>query len=220
MTLFDETKSILENLYFLSGPLVLIVAIFGLKQIKIAKDSLRINSKRQSAILAFDLSQKYMETIQTDYENLTDQMSELGIDYTKLEELNLPNLKLIDKKNKNYSEFEKAKKYCEDLEFAYSQILNKLEAYSVPFNNKIADEEIAYNLDVLQYISLCNLCAAGIVSYREKDGEGTLIYKDIIELYDIWKNRNEEQIIESQVSSLIIKKNLLKIKKIKPLGTE
>lgn len=50
--IFDSSKSILENLYYLSGILILLSLIVGLIQLAIAKKTLKINSKRDAATLA------------------------------------------------------------------------------------------------------------------------------------------------------------------------
>ncbi len=216
MIYFDESKSLLENLYFLSGPLLFIIALYGLKQINVAKKSLHINCKRESAILAFELSQRYIENLTDDYETLTDLFQALHIDYIKLEELDLTSLEIIERTNKNISEYDKAKSSLTEFKNNITSIMDKLEGYAVPFIAKIADEEIAYNLDGKQFLYYCNLCAVGIHSARENDEFDNNLYRNTIELYHLWKNRFERHKIDNQENSW--KKNWKNIRKIKPLG--
>lgn len=221
MTFFDETKSIIENLYLLSGPSLLLVAILGLRQLKIAKKSIRVNSKRQSAILTFELSHKYMEGLETDYQTLIHKMEELGIDYEKLESLNFQDITNISSDYEHYSEYEKVISHYDDLEYHFHVILNKLEAYSTPFIHEIADEEIGYNLDVFQFQQICNLCACSINLLRknEKDNKDYIL-SSIVKLYKLWTERNEKHRIIGQVDRLLKKGNSIKDQRIKPIGTE
>ena len=63
MEIFDSTKSLLENVYYLSGILILITIIIGLIQLSIAKKTLQINSKRDAAALAAKQVEIYMTRV-------------------------------------------------------------------------------------------------------------------------------------------------------------
>lgn len=220
MTFFDESKSIIENLYLLSGPILLVIAVFGLRQIKIAKDSLRINSKRQSAILAFELIEKSFKGLSVKYEILTNKMTELNIDYKKIEKLNLHNLDKISESNENYEEYLKVIQNYSSLSFYLWEIVDTLETFSTPFMEKIADEEIAYNSEFLKFYQFCNLASAEIIQTRESRPNETKIYENVIKLYAIWKSRNEKLLINNQVSSLLSRSRQIIEKRINPIGTE
>lgn len=220
MTFFDENKSILENLYLLSNPILLIIAVFGLKQIKIAKDSLRINSKRQSAILAFELIEKCFSELNGIYDQITTKMTELNIDYKKIEKLNLHSLYEIDSSNESYQEYLKVIENYDSLQYDMWKMMDTLETFSIPFIEKIADEEIAYNSEFLKFYQFCNLASVEVIKTREKRPNETKIYENVIKLYAIWKERNEKLIISNQVSSLLSRSREIKDKKIKPIGTE
>ena len=63
MEYIDTTKSVLENLYYLSGILILISIAIGLFQLSIAKTTLNINSQREAAKLAVNQIDIYMTQI-------------------------------------------------------------------------------------------------------------------------------------------------------------
>ena len=52
MEFFDSSKSIVENLYLLSGPILALLATTGVIQLFITKKTLIVNSKRDAANLA------------------------------------------------------------------------------------------------------------------------------------------------------------------------
>ncbi|MDD5223876.1 MAG: hypothetical protein PHE84_07785 [bacterium] len=59
----EKLQSVLELLYFASGPSLVILGIIGLWQLKIAKDTARLNARRQSLSLAAERCEYYIEHI-------------------------------------------------------------------------------------------------------------------------------------------------------------
>ena len=219
MTFFDETKTIVENLYLLSGPMIFLIALLGLRQLKIAKDSIKINSQRQSATMAFELCEKYFVALSKIYNQIGSEMLSLKIDFKKIEKLNLDKLDDINKENENYSEYQKVLDNYDKFRYKLGALSDMLETFSIPFIKKIADEELAYNMHFLKFHQYCNLCSVHIIEIRMTHPDEKVIYENVIKLYSIWKNRYEKERIESQVISLLTKRNSIQTKKIKPIGT-
>ncbi len=220
MKFFDETTTIVENLYHLSGPLLVVISLIGLQQLAIAKNSIRITSQRESAKLAIKLCDKYFKELSNIYAELVPLFRELEIDYEKLEMLNLNTLDKIDEKAANYAEYQKAISNLGKLEYNLWAMADKLETFSVPFINGIADEKIAYNVQINKFIQYCNLCSVEIIESRNKNPHNKILYESVIKLYSIWKQRNDNEHIDHQIYSLFIKKSNIKSQGIKPLGTE
>lgn len=63
MEFFDSTKSIVENLYLLSGPIIALLAIAGVIQLFIARKTMIINSKREAANLAAQQIKDYCDRL-------------------------------------------------------------------------------------------------------------------------------------------------------------
>jgi hypothetical protein len=219
MDFFDHSKSIIENITFFVQPLILLAATIGLYQLKIAKDSIKINSMRESAVLSFDLCEKNFEDITSLCNELATAMENLGIDYSKMEGLNLHDLKNVNSDNPNFKEYQKVIKNYDALHYELWCVADKLEAFAIPFIRKIADEELAYNLKFIKFFQYCNLCVAEIIISREANKTQTSIYENVIELYSIWKSRNEKETLQNQAAELLSKSNKITVKKIKPIGT-
>jgi hypothetical protein len=63
MEFFDSSKSIIENLYLLSGPILALLAIAGVIQLFIARKTLIVNSQRDAAKLAAQQIKDYCERL-------------------------------------------------------------------------------------------------------------------------------------------------------------
>jgi hypothetical protein len=218
MTFFDAQKSIIENLYFISGPILFIVGIIGLWQLRIAKNSLKINSQRASAIMAFELCDKCTKEMSPLFNIVTEELTALNVDYKKIQAMGLHSLKEIKEDDPNYPEVQKLWVNMDNFPDTLSKMADLLEGFSIPFIKKIADEEIAYNREFLKFEQYCNLCAPAIIRELEEYPHQKHLYENVIELYSIWKSRNERELLDDQVSNLIIKKSKIKIQTIKPLG--
>jgi hypothetical protein len=185
MTFFDETKSIIENIALLSAPLVLFISIIGLRQLQIAKNSLKITSARDAAKLSFEITKEYDEKFNQAYYNLAKAMQKNGIpefegiitDFT-ITEYNKLDKNLRDKWEKNYSKIE--------IEFIH--LTNLLECYSISFVKKIADEDIAFNIDCYLFLQLTELGYPYIIKKHNED-KINLSCLNTIQLYKIWKSR-------------------------------
>lgn len=219
MTFFDETKSIVENINFLSGFLIFIVALIGLYQLKIAKDSIKINSEREAAKLAFELCEKYIPILKKLRNELVTKMYDLDIDAEKIEKLDLHALDEIKDNNENISEFKKLLEKYDEIEDELFNLVDKLEEFSISFTRKLADEQFAYSSEFLNFYQFCNLCSVEVIKTRKERPNDKAIFEHVIELYSIWKERNEKEKIEHQVKNLLAKSSKLNDRKIKPIGT-
>ncbi len=222
MTFFDETKSIIENIYLLSGPLLLLVSLVAIKQLKVAKDNIRINSQRQASTMSFELCEKYEKSIIKKYLILIQEMKKLGIDCEKFLSLNPSELRNLPVRITDDEQFIKLLENRDKLSTFSISLINELEAFSTPFIRKLADEELAYDLQIDQFYAWATLCMAELHYFQNKK-EG-LIKMDfggnVCDLFQIWKSRNEKEDLERQVAKLNIKKNKIISKRITPIGTE
>ena len=220
MNLFDSTKTIIENLYYLSGPILCIITVIALKQLSIAKESIRINSQRQSATMAYEICEKFLPDFVKSYNTVTDKMSSLGIDYLKIEELNLDKLEVIEKGHTNYSEYQKVLDHYKELEFELWNLASLVERFATPFIRKLADEELAYTHGYYHFNQICNLCCAYIIKARETDPSEKNLFENVIQLYSIWQQRYEKEKVDAKIEKLFRQRNSFNVKTIKPIGTE
>ena len=94
MQIIDFNKSILENIYFFSGPVLAILGFYIMKQIKIAKDNLEISKQilietqknlqitsiRDSIKLASEQIKFYIEEIEQQYNDSYKTLTEHNIE--------------------------------------------------------------------------------------------------------------------------------------------
>lgn len=208
-------RSILEIVYFLSGPSLVYVAYKALKQIEIAKDHLAVAKKdiliraeRESANLAakqceflineiIPLVNEIDEIIRSNnYPNIKiDKM--LIKEFTKAELLSLPKETL-----KEIIKMQKALLKENDCALLgkIQNVVNKLEAFSTYFVNGIADEAIAFNAVGKQFCSFCIDYYYVIAIVRNKESKNH--YCELVRLYEIWANSLNQIEYELEVRQL------------------
>jgi hypothetical protein len=220
MTFFDHSKSIVENIYLLSGPFLLIVSAFGLKQLKIAKDNIKINSKRQAITLSFDLCEKYERSLEEKCQIIERKMQELGINPNEIIQLNPSKLNHFTSEIISNNEFKKTIENYDKLSKPLTDLANELEGFSIAFVKGIADEELAYDLQFTQFYHWSVMCLTEIYMTKNLNNKPVeqILYSNLCEIYSIWKLRNEKEIIGRQVANLIKKESEIDSKTIIPIG--
>lgn len=243
MEIIDHNKSLLENIYLISGPILAILGCLIFYQIKLAKKSieladqqimeakkyLRTISKREAAALAAKQVEIFMEKIIP----MGNQI------YNKKEEIDFPkfNGEIKNFTNDELKEWDKdfTRSFSEKmlkLDLLDIQLINFLEGFATYFTKGIADEEIAFSSVGRAY---CNYVESYYpqISITRGSNNPNKHYNNLIELYKIWNSRLDKFKIEDE-----LKKKQQKIKEelkdfenikqqaskkeitIKPLGTE
>jgi hypothetical protein len=219
MSFFDASKSLIENIYFLCAPILVIVSIFGLAQLWIAKYTLRINSKREAALLTMQLIEKHIPNIEKQYDEITDKLVDLDIDYQKLEEARIRKFTIQEVRELLPEQYDLLEKIFENMRYDFLRFLNALETYSVPIMNRIADEDLAFNNDCLIFIQSVRLSAYFIAKEKEDD-KIKILFENVIKLYRIWDDRVIAMRMDDEITELIGNRVKIKPTKIKPLGAD
>lgn len=142
LILVDFSKSILENLYYLSGIVLVSTIIIAYRNLEISKKSVEDEAKRNEAMATYDLCEKYTTNLLPHIEDYLEKYSG-----KKQDILNLCNI--FDEKDKSCIEDSNLKKILIDnnLDEKYYNdgivILNKLEIIAFPFISKLANIELA-----------------------------------------------------------------------------
>lgn len=215
MEYIDTSKSLLENLYYLSGILILISIVIGLFQLSIAKKTLNINSQREAASLAVKQIDIYMTQIIPLQNQLYHIEQEKKIGKIKID-IGEFNSQYVMKKM-GEEEFSKAVSKRMDILGEIVAVLNIMEAFSVYFIKEVADEEIAFSSVGTTFIhSVENLYFDIAVLNIDKADS----FQNLIKLYDIWSKK--KQLNNLQKAKIILADQIAKIKptKIKPIGTK
>lgn len=215
MEYIDTSKSLLENLYYLSGILILISIVIGLFQLSIAKKTLNINSQREAASLAVKQIDIYMTQIIPLQNQLYHIEQEKKIGKIKIDIGEFNSQYVMKKMGKE--EFLKAVSKRMDILGEIVAVLNIMEAFSVYFIKEVADEEIAFSSVGTTFIhSVENLYFDIAVLNIDKADS----FQNLIKLYDIWSKK--KQLNNLQKAKIILADQMAKIKptKIKPIGTK
>ena len=216
MEFFDSSKSIIENLYLLSGPILTILAVAGVIQIFIARKTLKVNSQRDAANLAAQQIKNYCEQLiplMTKYDfSLRDE---------KIKEVKIE----IGDFNEEYLEQKLGKETVmkiriERMKFLvlYLDVLNNLEAFATYFTKGVADEEIAFSSIGRTYCSSVEGYFFEISDCRNLKDEHS--FQNIIDLYKIWKERLNKIKLTKEQKELLKQINNLHETKINPIGTK
>ena len=239
MEIIDHSKSLLENIYFLSGPILAILGCLIFYQIRLAKKSigladqqikeakiyLRTISKREAAALAAKQVEVFVEKIIPMGNQLYEKKKE--IDYPKFsgEIKNFTNDEIKDWDKDFTSCFnEKMLK----LDFLDIQLTNTLEGFATYFTKGIADEEIAFSSIGSTYCRYVETNYPQISILRGCNNPNKY-YNNLIELYIICNSRLDQYKIEKKQQKIredindiekIKQQPSKKDKIIKPLGTE
>ena len=165
-----------ELAYYIGGLVIAICAVYATKQISLMKQSIIIQSKRES------LSLESIPLVNELYKLLDANNIEFFADWQVLVEDG--KLSVINEASRNYSEIKDIK---------FNPYLNSVESVAVFFNSGVADDHVGYN--TLSYTLLNTLTKLmPIIYYYNKRGG---YYSNIIELYIRWQIKaNHETFIQ------------------------
>ena len=217
MEIFDSTKSLVENLSYLSGPIIALLGFGAIIQIRIAKKAIVVNSKRQAAELATKQIDKYSEQI-IPIQNVLDNLEKnLKFERTKYSELKDFTCDEIEQKISK-------EEFTKNLEHGYvnleaiNPVLNAMDTFSTYFVKGVADEEIAFSSVGSTYCYSIEKYHFDICMARSE--EDTMIYHNLVELYNIWNPRLKSEKLSKELERKKQEIRNLKLSKIDILGTK
>jgi len=216
MPFFDVTKSLVENMYFLSGPILAILGFAAIIQLRLTKKAIVISSKREAARLAADQIDVYTSKIiplQNDLytaelkENIPKEKIAIG------EFSRAAVVAVLGEENLRKNEATRLR-----LVVPLLSVINSMEAFSTYFTKGIADEEIAYSAVGRTFCysveSLYFDIASCITSKEDKS------FQNIVGLYQIWRSRMEKEKLDKAKEDILKKLDEIKSDKVSPIGTK
>jgi len=243
MELINCEKSVLENMYFLSGPIIAILGFFIFYQIRLARSHLKLVEQQLVE------SRKHLITI-SKREAATHAVEQISIFINKIiplidecdakeEELMFEELKKEIKDFNIFKVLRDGSEYSDDFANAiniigplYIKIILQLESFATFFVNGIADEELACNSIGQSFYKYAErFCSREIL---QKDIKKPIFFPNLKELYNIWflrlgKQKMEEIIEKDESKTRFSPKvmdftkemiNAIPKKKIDPIGTK
>ena len=185
--------NILELIYFLSGPAILVVAIIGLKQITISKENRQISSTREAYKLAADQCRIYVSEIIPLMNNLDKKIKAENIDYFEKS-------KVIIKNNRISVEPYIADGSLKKVDICLSElndVWNHLETFSLFFASGIASEKVGFMSVGHTFV---NNVKKILPFFIRVSNEGE--YQPIYTLFGIWHSRIEKEKLIRQKSEI------------------
>jgi hypothetical protein len=213
-----DFKDWLEIIYFLCGPVVVLIAYLALEQIKVSKQQLieqkrmlHIASKRDSLKLTSEQIASYLDKVIPLANSLNAKLVSENI--TILDEFSVEffsgSIQLTPpEKNLNSS----LKFNCFTREFV--NLLNAMESFSTFFMSGVADERVAYLSLGSTFCSSMKTLAPILIPLGKNSGA----YPSAIGLYHIWGSRRETESLEIQKKEIEDKINNKNITSINVIG--
>jgi hypothetical protein len=201
----------LEGLNYLSTMGLLVVAIIGLKQLRISKQLSRVAARRDAFRLANEQVKYFLESIIPLINDLNRLINDKNVTFFKVSTFEMEEgavkVKLTQGNKAAMSELVQ-------IVDPLLGTLNALEAFSTYFTSKIADERIAFQAVGKTYCRSVTTYMPALILL----GEGEH-YKNIVELYRIWQERFDQQVLSNEKDKIEKKLEKIKDQNIVPIGT-
>lgn len=214
MDWFENIKSIFELLYFVAGIALLVGIYLTFKQLKLMREDMVNNYKRNAveksieylnwfATSLLPLLNKSYEAIQGKKVIVYDNLKEYSFEFNDEVKLNKEVLESV--RVKVSADFE--------------DVSNQLEYFSAAMVSGLADEKLAFSPLAKMY---CNYVEISYDLYCQSRSakQGKTLYKNTIELYNMWSVRLRE--LELNESKMKLDKEIASLnpKSINPIGLE
>nr|WP_321295726.1 hypothetical protein [uncultured Sphaerochaeta sp.] len=189
---------------------LLVVAIIGLRQLKISRESLRINATRESLMCANSQIQYYLNEV-IKLQNILDaEIKKWSIELYDNAEVIIVGNSITVKLNSDNNELEKIVKICGPM----LDVLNAMESFSSFFTSKVADESIAYKAVGNTYCHYVKRIMPSLIALE------TSGFANIFELFRIWYSRIQKQELQEHKQGIEDKLARIDNVTICPLGTQ
>jgi hypothetical protein len=207
----ENLKIIIEIVNSISTVTLVIVAIIGLKQLTISKETRRISAKRDAFKLAAEQTVIFGEKIIPEIDILDKLIKDKKIDFFIKSTVSIEGDNIsVNAYTENYS-IEKMIEIAPNL----GKILNSLEAFSIYFVSGVAAENVTFETCGDSFVRTVKKLMPFIISFnKEKNG-----YNNTLKLFRTWNSRfeSEKLILEKEKIENKLKKT--KTIRIKPIGT-
>ncbi len=212
----EAFRTVLELIYFASGPLLVIIAGFGLRQLKIVKDASRLQATREALSLSAERCDHYVSHVIPLINKLDLAINKNDIKYFSMFKV------IIDRDKIRITHNCSKEVLIQELtktKTIYPQIcaaLNAMEAFSVFFTSRVADESVAFSSVGGTFCNSVHNYLAFIMTISGLDAH----FKNLLKLFLLWNARIEANKLEQDRQK--IDKELSKFENnfIRPIGTE
>jgi len=213
----EQFRDYFEILYFLSGPVLVVIAYIALAQIKLAKNQIevqrnatRISAKRDALRLTSEQIKEYGVTIIPIINTLDKKIENESIEFFEKSEIVIGDDNFKVKPCSDDAEIEKLKNIIPE----FLNVMNTLEGFSVFFVSGVADEKIAYWSLSTTFCNRVKYLLPLIIMLSSNRNS----FSATLKLFSIWNNRLDSEDMEQQIQELEKKLKSKKEKTIKTIG--
>ena len=193
----DVAKDILEIIYFLSGPALVIVAFMALAQIKVAKSHVEeqkraatIGAKRDSLKVAAEQIKDYSTNIIPMINELDKKISKGGVKFFDNSETFISDDGIRVKPSTDTEDIKSVMPILE----VFTKTMNAVEGFATFFVSGVADEKIAYRSLSTTFCDTLKKNMPLIVMLSSDANS----YSATLTLFSIWSNRLDAEDLEKQ----------------------
>ncbi|MGR5250487.1 hypothetical protein ACPV4Z_18735 [Vibrio aestuarianus] len=232
-TLFDQVRSWAELIYFFSGILVVVIAGFGLWQIKLAKDQLSLTVTQleltkqdihsNMKIFKTQCHRAAVESAVIECRRFSDEIVHHSLDLEKyckeneisyFKDVTITHTKSGFKIDTSAIKSEDVKK-LQSAEHIINKYLNGMEAFALFFLSGVADEKIAFHTNGKTFVDMAEEGFKLFPICEVSEDEA----KPIKALYFMWREKLEAQKMRIEKKKLEERLKEYNEKEIKPIGT-
>lgn len=181
----------IEFLYFISTIGLFVIAIYGLRQIKLAKQSILIHTRRESTFIAIQQCMQMCDRFIPEMKRVAIDISEKKITFFKDSQVEIVGNSIKVKYPTDAKSFNTIRKMGPELH----SLLNELEGFAIHFTKGLADEKAAFESVGRVYCSFITRHAA----YVKMQSREHRYYRNLLSLFFTWNKRIE---IEDQKMAL------------------
>lgn len=214
-----EIRGILEIIYFISGPALVVIAYLALSQIKVAKQQIeaqrettRISAKRDSLRVTSEQVAKYGSEIIPLQSALFKKIKSEEVNYFAKSKVTIADNKLSTTPCADKKEIEKLGLITQE----FVSTMNSMEGFSVYFTSGVADEEIAFRSISVTFCDSISKLLPLLIPMT--DGENR--FTSTMKLFMIWHTRLQKEDMEKQKANLEEKLKSQNIQTIRPFGSD
>lgn len=208
----NSMRDVFEIIYFITaGPILTCIALFGLQQLKIAKDTAKMSAKRESYRLASEQCFHYISHIIPSQDALNKSITDKRFTYFEESEVIIDG----DSIQVKYPNFLNQQQFVSILGELLA-VINQMEGFAVFFISGVADESIAFSSVGHSFCSIVRTLLPGIKFL----GGGKEHYINLLKLFLMWDKRiNTIDLLDKQAQIAALLKKVDN-KPMHPLGTD
>lgn len=193
--MIDTIRPYLELIYFITGgPVLAVFAFLALKQITVAKETSKIASQRDAYRLASEQVKFFINDVIPAINEFDQLVKKHDVGHLFKGEVVVENGSIKVKREK-VSDADMAKLHL--VIPCFSNLINRLEAFSVFFVSGVAAESVAYSSVGTTFERNVRKIMPVLIAVSSNK-----TYESLLKLYVIWHQRNEKEKLELQNSDI------------------